>query len=138
MLISTTEPSRPSSSPACSRRQALSFRLLVWMLFPRIEPAVIVLVEHDDRCLLARHHGAPEGAYSTLAGFVEVGESLEDAVHREVREEARWFTRDEIQDLRRQAKRTDSIERFLIDNWLTADRTAGHTGTDPATTAHTS
>lgn len=61
------------------------------LLFPRIEPAIIVLVEAPgapDRCLLARHRGAPEGSYSTLAGFVEVGESLEDAVRREMAEEA--------------------------------------------------
>jgi NAD+ diphosphatase len=60
------------------------------LLFPRIEPAVIVLVEEPDsgRCLLARHKGAAEGAYSTLAGFVEIGESLEDAVRRELFEEA--------------------------------------------------
>jgi NAD+ diphosphatase len=58
--------------------------------FPRIEPAVIMLVEASDRtrCLLARHRGAAEGAYSTLAGFVEIGESLEDAVRRELHEEA--------------------------------------------------
>ncbi|MFI7252727.1 NAD(+) diphosphatase [Micromonospora chalcea] len=59
--------------------------------FPRIEPAVIVLVEAPGRigrCLLARHAGAAEGGYSTLAGFVEVGESLEDAVRRELAEEA--------------------------------------------------
>jgi len=58
--------------------------------FPRIEPAVIMLVEAPDRrrCLLARHRGAAQGAYSTLAGFVEIGESLEDAVHRELHEEA--------------------------------------------------
>lgn len=60
------------------------------LLFPRIEPAVIVLVEEPDegRCLLARHKGAAEGAYSTLAGFVEIGESLEGAVRRELFEEA--------------------------------------------------
>jgi NAD+ diphosphatase len=58
------------------------------LLFPRIEPAVIVLVTWQDRCLLARHHNAAPDAYSTLAGFVEVGENLETAVHREVREEA--------------------------------------------------
>jgi NAD+ diphosphatase len=58
--------------------------------FPRIEPAVIMLVEAPDRrrCLLARHRGAAEGAYSTLAGFLEIGESLEDAVRRELHEEA--------------------------------------------------
>jgi NAD+ diphosphatase len=56
--------------------------------FPRIEPAVIMLVESPDRrrCLLAKHRGA--SAYSTLAGFVEIGESLEDAVRRELHEEA--------------------------------------------------
>lgn len=57
--------------------------------FPRIEPAVIVVVETGPppRCLLARHRGAAPGGYATLAGFVEVGESLEDAVRREVMEE---------------------------------------------------
>ncbi|MBV8931264.1 MAG: NAD(+) diphosphatase [Kutzneria sp.] len=58
------------------------------MLFPRIEPAVITLVEHEGRCLLGRHRGAAEGVFSTLAGFVEIGESVEDAVRREVAEEA--------------------------------------------------
>jgi NAD+ diphosphatase len=58
------------------------------LLFPRIEPAVITLVESAGRCLLARHAGAPSDGWSTLAGFVEVGESLEDAVRREVAEEA--------------------------------------------------
>jgi NAD+ diphosphatase len=61
------------------------------LLFPRIEPAVIVLVElpgPPTRCLLGRHAGAAPGRFSTLAGFVEVGESLEDAVRREVAEEA--------------------------------------------------
>jgi NAD+ diphosphatase len=61
------------------------------LLFPRIEPAVIMLVESADvprRCLLARHKGSAVGGYATLAGFVEVGESLEDAVRREVAEEA--------------------------------------------------
>ncbi len=59
--------------------------------FPRIEPAVIMLVESTGtpkRCLLARHKGSAVGGYSTLAGFVEIGESLEDAVRREVAEEA--------------------------------------------------
>ncbi len=61
------------------------------LLFPRIEPAVIVLVElpgEPARCLLGRHAGAAPGRFSTLAGFVEIGESLEDAVRREVAEEA--------------------------------------------------
>ncbi|WP_144122736.1 NAD(+) diphosphatase [Catellatospora sichuanensis] len=61
------------------------------LLFPRIEPAVIMLVESAEtprRCLLALHKGSAAGGYSTLAGFVEIGESLEDAVRREVAEEA--------------------------------------------------
>jgi NAD+ diphosphatase len=57
--------------------------------FPRTDPAVIVLI-HDggDRCLLGRQPSWPRGRYSTLAGFVEPGESLEQAVVREVREES--------------------------------------------------
>ncbi len=55
--------------------------------FPRIDPAVIVLVYHDDKVLLGRQASWPEGRYSTVAGFVEPGESLEDTVRREVKEE---------------------------------------------------
>jgi NAD+ diphosphatase len=55
--------------------------------FPRTDPAVIVLVASGDRCLLGRQPSWPAGMYSTLAGFVEPGESLEVAVRREVREE---------------------------------------------------
>ncbi len=56
--------------------------------FPRTDAAVIMLVEHEGACLLGRQAGWPPGRYSTLAGFVEPGESLEDAVRREVAEEA--------------------------------------------------
>ena len=56
-------------------------------IFPRVDPAIIVLVSHGDRCLLGRQANWPEGRYSTIAGFVEPGESLEDAVRREVYEE---------------------------------------------------
>jgi NAD+ diphosphatase len=55
--------------------------------FPRTDPAVIVLVWRDERCLLGRKAEWPAGRYSTLAGFVEPGESLEAAVARELREE---------------------------------------------------
>ncbi len=55
--------------------------------FPRVDPAVIVLVTHGDRTLLGRQAGWPAGRYSTIAGFLEPGESLEDAVRREVLEE---------------------------------------------------
>ena len=56
--------------------------------FPRVDPAVIVLVTHGEQCLLGRQARWPKGRYSTIAGFVEPGESLEDAVTREVFEEA--------------------------------------------------
>jgi NAD+ diphosphatase len=61
--------------------------------FPRSDPAVIVLVthhhpQHGECCLLGRSTRFPAGLYSTLAGFVEPGESLEETVRREVYEEA--------------------------------------------------
>ncbi|MGH8126065.1 MAG: NAD(+) diphosphatase [Rhodanobacteraceae bacterium] len=55
--------------------------------FPRTDPAIIVIVEHADACLLGRQSTWRAKQYSTLAGFVEPGESLADAVRREVREE---------------------------------------------------
>jgi NAD+ diphosphatase len=66
--------------PACGKTQ-----------FPRTDPAVIMAVVHgegaDGALLLGRQHSWPEGRYSTLAGFCEPGETLEDAVRREVLEE---------------------------------------------------
>ena len=56
--------------------------------FPRIDPAVIVLVTDGSRALLGRQASWPAGRYSALAGFVEPGESLEEAVVREVEEES--------------------------------------------------
>jgi NAD+ diphosphatase len=56
--------------------------------FPRTDPAVIVLVEHDGHALLGRQAGWPPGRYSVLAGFVGPGESIEEAVIREVKEES--------------------------------------------------
>ena len=55
--------------------------------FPRLDPAIIVLVHRESSCLLGRQPSWPEDRFSTIAGFVEPGESLEDAVRREVREE---------------------------------------------------
>jgi NAD+ diphosphatase len=57
------------------------------MHYPRLSPAAIVLVERGDHILLARSPGFPKGLYSVLAGFVEPGESIEDTVAREIREE---------------------------------------------------
>ena len=64
--------------------------------FPRTDPATIMLVTDGDRCLLGRQKVWIPGMYSTLAGFVEPGESLEQAVAREVREE----TGVEVDDVR--------------------------------------
>jgi len=55
--------------------------------FPRVDPAIIVLVHRERQCLLGRKAGWPDDRYATIAGFVEPGESLEAAVHREVKEE---------------------------------------------------
>lgn len=56
--------------------------------FPRTDPVVIMLAEYDGRVLLGRQSRFPPGSYSALAGFVEVGESVEEAVARELFEEA--------------------------------------------------
>lgn len=68
---------RTCSAPGCGARA-----------FPRTDPAVIVLITNGDRCLLGRQNGWPAGVYSTLAGFVEPGETIEETVLREMREEA--------------------------------------------------
>jgi NAD+ diphosphatase len=57
------------------------------MFFPRIDPAVIMRVEHGDSVLLGRQASWAPGMHSVLAGFVELGETLEDSVRREVKEE---------------------------------------------------
>jgi NAD+ diphosphatase len=62
--------------------------------FPRTDPVTIMLVEHQGRLMLGRGLGWPEGRFSALAGFVEPGESIEEAVAREVLEEAGVRVRD--------------------------------------------
>ncbi|GAB4371971.1 MAG: hypothetical protein Kow009_08080 [Spirochaetales bacterium] len=57
------------------------------VFYPKISPAVIVAILDDDRILLAHNRKFVSKFYSLIAGFVEIGESLEDCVHREVREE---------------------------------------------------
>ncbi|MGV1681511.1 NAD(+) diphosphatase [Sphingopyxis sp. NJF-3] len=56
--------------------------------FPRVDPVVIMLAEYEGRVLVGRQGGFPSGFFSALAGFVEPGESLEEAVARELFEEA--------------------------------------------------
>ena len=62
--------------------------------FPRVDPVTIMLVEHEDRLLLGRQPRFPPRQYSALAGFVEPGETIEEAVQREVMEEAGLAVRD--------------------------------------------
>jgi len=57
-------------------------------IFPRTDPVVIMLAVKDNKCLMGRSPHFPEGWYSTLAGFVEPGETIEDAVRRETFEES--------------------------------------------------
>jgi NAD+ diphosphatase len=136
--------------------------------FPRMDPAIIVMVSDGERALLGRQASWPAGRYSTIAGFVEPGESLEDAVVREVAEEtgvavhdiryhssqpwpfpaslmvgfqarcapltpiqvggeledARWFTRAQINAGAAGLPPTHSISYRLIADWLAAAATA--------------
>ena len=74
-----TEPARTERAkvcPSCHR-----------IIYPRLSPAIIVLVRKNDAILMVRGIRAPPGRYSLVAGFVEPGETIEDAVRREVREE---------------------------------------------------
>ncbi|MDT8410373.1 MAG: NAD(+) diphosphatase [Wenzhouxiangellaceae bacterium] len=93
--------------------------------FPRTDPAVIMLVEHPDhdglgpRCLLGRSWRFPPGMYSTLAGFVEPGESLEDAVAREVFEESGI----EVEDVRYLASQPWPFPSSMMIGFWTRART---------------
>ena len=74
---------RAKECPACGH-----------VAYPRISPAMMVLVTRGADLLLARANRFPAGTYSALAGFVEAGESIEDCIHREVREEVGIEVRD--------------------------------------------
>ena len=67
---------RAKECPACGH-----------VVYPRLSPAMMVLVTRGRELLLARANRFPQAMYSALAGFVEPGESIEDCIHREVREE---------------------------------------------------
>ena len=64
--------------------------------FPRVDPVVIMLPCFEDKCLLGRQKGFPPGMFSALAGFVEPGETIEEAVIREVNEEVGLKSRNVI------------------------------------------
>lgn len=81
-----TQPNRGGWSRACDSCGSEHY--------PRVDPVVIMLAEHDGRLLLGRQPQYPPGRYSALAGFVEPGESIEAAVARELKEEAGIAVRD--------------------------------------------
>lgn len=93
------------------------------LFFPRVDPAIIVLVTDGERCLLGRQPAWPEGRYSAIAGFVEPGESLEDAIRREVFEE----TNVRVADIR-----YHSSQPWPFPSSLMLGFTATATGTDVA------
>ncbi|XP_021420517.1 nucleoside diphosphate-linked moiety X motif 13 isoform X2 [Oncorhynchus mykiss] len=80
--------------------------------YPKMSPVVIVLVSDGKRCLLGRQSTFPRGMYSALAGFCDIGETMEEALRREIAEEvglevsvdkveledARWFSLEEVQE----------------------------------------
>ena len=70
------EGERAKQCPACG-----------YVAYPRVSPAMMVLVTRERELLLARANRFPGAMYSALAGFVEPGETIEDCIHREVREE---------------------------------------------------
>lgn len=72
----------------CERERAMACPACGHMSFPNLSPAVIVAVEKEGRLLMGNNAKFPRGRYSVLAGFVEPGESLEDAVSREIYEES--------------------------------------------------
>ena len=76
-----TSNSNAGNSRTCTNNQCKD------TFFPSMDPAVIVLVASGEKCLLGDQKVWPKGLYSTIAGFVEPGENIEDAVFREVEEE---------------------------------------------------
>jgi NAD+ diphosphatase len=96
--------------------------------YPRIAPAMMVLVKRADSILLARNVAvAPGGRMSALAGFLEAGESVEEAIHREVHEEVGLF----VKDLRYFASQSWPFPGSLMIAF-TAEYSSGDIRVDPA------
>ncbi len=82
-------PMQKSDTELCFHCPACGFSA-----YPRISPAMMVLIKRGDQILLARHATYATARYTALAGFVEAGESIEDAIHREVFEEVGLYVKD--------------------------------------------
>ncbi|XP_026246005.1 NAD(P)H pyrophosphatase NUDT13, mitochondrial isoform X2 [Urocitellus parryii] len=76
---------QPTKKNMAGSKRVCSSNKIIY--YPQMAPVVITLVSDGTRCLLARQHSFPKGLYSALAGFCDIGESVEDAVRREVAEE---------------------------------------------------
>ena len=114
-------PTAPGDEPLARRCPECGL-----LFYPRISPAVIVLIARGTELLLARSPQFRDGVYSTLAGFVEPGESLEDAVRREVREEVGI----EVRDLRYFGSQPWPFPHSLMVGF-TAEYAAGEIVPDP-------
>ena len=98
-----------------------------YVAYPRISPAMMVLVTRDREVLLARANRFPNAMYSALAGFVEPGETIEDCIHREVREEVGI----DVDDLRYFASQSWAFPHSLMIAY-TARYAGGELRPDPA------
>jgi NAD+ diphosphatase len=96
-------------------------------VYPRIAPAMMVLVTNGDRLLLGRGINFPPGRYSALAGFLEAGETIEQCIAREVREE----TNVEVRDLRYFGSQSWPFPNSLMIAF-TAEYSGGELRPDPA------
>jgi NAD+ diphosphatase len=116
-------------SPTARKRGETAFECIACghLSYPRISPAVIVAVVRDNRILLARAKRFAPGMYSVLAGFVEPGETLEECVAREVREE----TGIEVKNLRYFASQPWPFPHSLMVAF-TSEWAAGEITPDPA------
>ncbi|KAM4577819.1 NAD-capped RNA hydrolase NUDT12-like [Fundulus diaphanus] len=87
---SSTRPEEGGYKRSCLNSECRSLQGVHNTCYPRVDPVVIMLVIHPDgnQCLLGRKKVFPAGMFSCLAGFVEPGETLEEAVRREVEEES--------------------------------------------------
>ncbi|HEX6138072.1 MAG TPA: NAD(+) diphosphatase [Casimicrobiaceae bacterium] len=110
------ESERAKQCPACGH-----------VAYPRISPAMMVLVTREREVLLARANRFPGAMYSALAGFVEAGETIEDCIHREVREEVGV----EVIDLRYFASQSWAFPHSLMIAY-TAHYAGGELRPDPA------
>ena len=96
------------------------------LFYPRLSPAVIVLVKRGEEVLLARSLGFPAGMYSVLAGFIEPGESIEETIGREIREEVGV----EVENLRYFGSQPWPFPHSLMIGF-TADYAGGELRTEP-------